>query len=877
VPPPPPHAASAATASKKPRCGKTRIGATPLLEIGTAKFARAEPPPSRRRPIVRLRHPRSGGERSTNRMTPETPDDFRRLADEVPLFVWTQAPDGTVDWANRAWYDYVRLPRELATTAEGWARVVHPDDVGEVVAAFERAARSRTTYETEHRLKPADADDSAYRWFLVRSVPRFDAAGEIVSWVGTGVDIHDSKVLAAKDTASFRVIADAVPQMMWSALPDGWIDWYNARWFEYTGQTRDEAAGWGWQAVHHPDDLPAVMRAWPESIATGEPFEMEFRLRRADGAFRWFLTRAIPMHGANGAIVRWYGTNTDIDAEHGARARERFFSQLGAELSGALSLEQTLRVVTRSIVPQFADWAVVNLIDERNDVRLAAAYHSDPEKRELLEAARGESYATPSGLSGVARVVRTGKPVVYEAYTEDVLRESIEAEFRARLERIGIESALIVPLFSGGKVVGTLNAVMGGSGRAFTAADVPFLEELGRRIAPAIGNATAYERERRVATTFQRAALVPALPEIPGLTFEAMYQAAMLEATVGGDWYDVFRLPDGRVVLSIGDVAGKGLQAAVAMASVRQSIRTAALINPDPVAVLNAVDRIVRAMGDAPFVTAFVGVLEPVSFELTFASAGHPPALLRDANGTVTSLAEGDLPLGLRERSDDGARTVAIAPGSVLLCYTDGLTEFDRDPVAGERRVREELARAGGDIANGIYARIAQDRPANDDVAILAVTFRAPLVALDDPRRASVWRFGSSDAERAGIARHECVERLHAAGLSDDETSSAELVFGELVGNVVRYAPGDIAVMLDVSGPAAVLHVLDDGRGFEFRPRLPVDLLSERGRGLFLVTAFAEELSVERRRGGGGSHARAVLAGRTRYGTAAGSKRDAVI
>jgi PAS domain S-box-containing protein len=809
-------------------------------------------------------------------MTPESPDDFRRLADEVPLFVWTQGPDGTIDWANRTWYDYVRLPREIATTPEGWARVVHPDDIAGVIAAFERAARSRTTYEIEHRLKPADGDDSSYRWFLARSVPRFDAAGAIVSWVGTGVDIHDSKMLAVKDSASFRVIADAVPQMMWSALPDGWIDWYNARWYEFTGQTHDEAAGWGWQSVHHPDDLPGVMRAWPGSIASGEPFEMEFRLRRADGVFRWFLTRAVPVREADGTVVRWYGSNTDIDAEHGARVRERFFSRLGAELSGALSLEQTLRVVTRSVVPEFADWALVNLVDERGDVRLAAAYHSDPHKRDILEALRGEPYRNAAARTGTAQVVRTGKPVVFETTTTDVVRETVGAPFLSSFERIGSDSALVVPLFSAGRVVGTLNAVMCGSGRSYSAVDVPFFEELGRRIAPAIGNATAYERERRVATTFQEAALVPSLPEIPGLTFEAMYQAAMLEATVGGDWYDAFRLPDGRVVISIGDVAGKGLQAAVAMASVRQSIRTAALINPEPDAVLNAVDRIVRAIGQAPFVTAFVGVLDPVSFEFTFASAGHPPALLREADGTLTSLAEGDLPLGLRGATEDGARTIEIAPGSVLLCYTDGLTEFDRDPIDGEHRVRAAFARAHGDVAREIYASISQGRPAHDDVAILAVAFHESLVALDDPRRASVWNFDSTDAHGAGRTRRAFTGRLHAVGLSEDEMSSAELVFGELVGNVVRYAPGSITAILDVSCPAPVLHVLDDGRGFEFRPRLPVDLLSERGRGLFLVAAFAEELSVERRRGGG-SHARAVLAGRTRHDSAASLGRNAVL
>jgi PAS domain S-box-containing protein len=686
----------------------------------------------------------------------------------------------------------------------------------------------------------------------------------------------DVQPFAWTEAASFRVIADAVPQMMWSALADGWIDWYNARWYDYTGQTRDEAEGWGWQAVHHPEDLPEVMRAWPRSIATGEPFEMEFRLRGADGRFRWFLTRATPLRSDDGRVVRWFGTNTDIDGARGARVRERFFSQLGAELAGALSLDQTLRVITRRIVPEFADWALVNLIDDRGDVRLAAAYHRDDAQRAVLDQLRGQTYTNLAAHSATAEVLRTSRPVVYETLPVEGAGPVVDAPFRDVFALLGYDSALIVPLFSGGRIVGTLNAVLRSSDRAYARADVPFFEELGRRIAPAIGNATAYERERRVATTFQEAALVSSLPDVPGITFDAIYQAAMLEATVGGDWYDAFRLPDGRLVLSVGDVAGKGLDAAVAMASVRQSIRTAALINPEPVAVLNAVDRIVRAMGRSPFVTAFVGVLDPVNFELRFASAGHPPPLLRGPDRSVRALFAPDLPLGIRAHAGGTGTTVDIEPGSVLLCYTDGLTEFDRDPMRGEADVAVALASTDDEIAHAIYAGVSGGLPPHDDVAILAVSFDRPLTAIDGPRSASRWRFEVTDSDAAQRARGACIARLQGAGLSDADVFSAELVFGELLGNVVRYALGPVEVILDVSGEAAVLHVADDGRGFEFRPRLPADLLSERGRGLFLVTAFAEELTVERRRCGG-SHARAVLRGQTYYRGASSLSRDAVL
>jgi anti-sigma regulatory factor (Ser/Thr protein kinase) len=145
----------------------------------------------------------------------------------------------------------------------------------------------------------------------------------------------------------------------------------------------------------------------------------------------------------------------------------------------------------------------------------------------------------------------------------------------------------------------------------------------------------------------------------------------------------------------------------------------------------------------------------------------------------------------------------------------------------------------------------------------LALRFDAGLTAADGARGARRWTFNVTDGERAALVRHELLTALETAGFAGSMLHGAELVFGELVGNVFRYASGTADVILDVSGTAAVLHVLDDGQGFELNPRLPADLFAERGRGLFLVNAFADEFSIERRRMGG-SHARAVLVGTTR-------------
>jgi two-component system cell cycle sensor histidine kinase/response regulator CckA len=131
---------------------------------------------------------------------------------------------------------------------------------------------------------------------------------------------------SAYTSPDVEVLADSIPQLVWIAHPDGWIYWYNRRWYEYTGTTPEEMTGWGWRSVHDPDILPRVMDRWQQSIRTGEPFEMEFPLRRADGIFHWFLTRVAPLRNGAGEITRWYGTNTDISelkqAEHRIRASE---------------------------------------------------------------------------------------------------------------------------------------------------------------------------------------------------------------------------------------------------------------------------------------------------------------------------------------------------------------------------------------------------------------------------------------------------------------------------------------------------------------------------------------------------------------------------
>ncbi|HZT13678.1 MAG TPA: SpoIIE family protein phosphatase [Candidatus Baltobacteraceae bacterium] len=365
----------------------------------------------------------------------------------------------------------------------------------------------------------------------------------------------------------------------------------------------------------------------------------------------------------------------------------------------------------------------------------------------------------------------------------------------------------------------------------------------------------AYQQERRVAQRFQRAALPRALPQVEGLTFSSFYRPGIDESQVGGDWYDALQLNDGRVMVSIGDVCGSGLDAAVAMANVRQVLRGVAQIHDDPSMMLDAADRALQAEDPKGLVTAFVGVFDRVTASLTYASAGHPRPLMRSADGTITELAAEGAPLGLPFKLERTVHEVPMPVGTMLVLYTDGLTEATRDLFDGERRLREALTDeevlGAPNVSLAIHDSVLTEG-ARDDVAVMTVAH------MEHAARLSHWSFDVNDSEMAETVRKEVMAQLERGGVTGEAKVTAELVFSELIGNVVRFAPRWADITLDWAGESPVLHVLDGGPGFHHAPKLPDTLLSEAGRGLFIVTKLTRDFQVAPRPNGG-SHARAVL------------------
>jgi formate hydrogenlyase transcriptional activator len=252
--------------------------------------------------------------------------ELRRFIDRVPALGWSALPDGSLDYVNGRFLDYTGVsPDELH--GSGWKSAVHPDDIQPLESWSQELLQSREAGTTEVRLRRFDG---SYRWFLVFANPLQDESGSVVAWYGTNIEIEDRKrreeVLQTSEL-SWRQIIDNIPGLVATTDAMGEIVFDNRQILEYFGKTNEELKDWGRTDVVHPEDLPSVIEAWTTSIETGQVLDIEVRLRRADGVYRWFQTRAVPARDADGKISNWFALHTDIEdrkrAEEKLRQRER--------------------------------------------------------------------------------------------------------------------------------------------------------------------------------------------------------------------------------------------------------------------------------------------------------------------------------------------------------------------------------------------------------------------------------------------------------------------------------------------------------------------------------------------------------------------------
>ncbi len=298
----------------------------------------------------------------------------------------------------------------------------------------------------------------------------------------------------------FRQLADSIPQIAWVTGPDGaTMEYLNEQWFDYTGV--DPGLGTTVQTSEpiHPDDLPRVLGHWSEAFRAGEPFASELRLRAADGSYRWFLTRSVPVHDANGKIIKWFGTSTDIDDAKRAEASQRFLAEVGQALARSLDPEEMLGRVTRLVVPALADYCFVDLAQADGQLRRVAWAHVDPTEQHIFD--QHLARFLPLRLHSehpISRTLETGEAQFVPDVTDSWLtRNAFSPDHLTFMRERKLRSQITVPLLGRDRTLGAVTfSFTDVSGRRFTPENLGLARDLAERVGLALDNARLYTETR---------------------------------------------------------------------------------------------------------------------------------------------------------------------------------------------------------------------------------------------------------------------------------------------------------------------------------------------------------------------------------------------
>ena len=312
-------------------------------------------------------------------------------------------------------------------------------------------------------------------------------------------DDEAARILAEADGRRYRFLAKAIPQIVWTAMPDGRIDSFNPRWEEYTGSNARSEPNRDWIERLHPDDIPRWTEGWTRARLTESKLTLDVRLRRADGSYRWHLTRALPVFDRpDHSIRKWLATCTDIDDQKRAEGMLAFLAEVSTVLASSLDYETTLAAVARLAVPHVADCCVVDIADPDGSIRRLAIAHYDPSRLDLGTEIGLHYPPNDQDQAGVAAVLRTGRPELISIVEQPTLaRWAQSPDHLRRLEALGITSSIAAPLIARGRTIGVISFAMAGSGRAYTSADLPLVEDLARRAALAVDNARLYREAKQ--------------------------------------------------------------------------------------------------------------------------------------------------------------------------------------------------------------------------------------------------------------------------------------------------------------------------------------------------------------------------------------------
>ena len=417
---------------------------------------------------------------------------FRTTANAAPVLIWMSGHDKRCTWFNQRWLDFVgrAIEQELG---DGWCDNLHPADFDRVLDTYHAAFDARRPYEMEFRLQ---RDDGAWRWLLERGTPNFGPTGEFQGYIGTCIDIteHRETVEALRESrARFKTLTESLPQMIWTCARDGYCDYLSRQWIDYTGRSESQQLGRGWLEQVHPDDRIKVDMEWARVVGTGDIFDITFRIRRFDGIYRWFKTRAVPLRDPAGRILKWFGSNTDIEDSVTASTR------LELQLARMQLLDRTTHAIGAHQEARKVFEVVLRSLEQNLGVDFGCLclYQAEPPLLTVTcVGERSQAIAREVGLQEKAQVEIDGTSLadcVRGGLVYATGRDEERSTFAARLATGGLRAMVAAPLrIENNEVFGVL-LVANRAVDSFSTDDREFLRQLSSHVALATHQARLYD------------------------------------------------------------------------------------------------------------------------------------------------------------------------------------------------------------------------------------------------------------------------------------------------------------------------------------------------------------------------------------------------
>ena len=540
-------------------------------------------------------------------------------------------------------------------------------------------------------------------------------------------------------------------------MPDNPLVYVNPAFEEISGYTADEVLGHNCRFLQADDRDQPALDELREALAEGRECRVVLRNYRKDGTPFWNELYVSPIYDEEGRLTNFVGVQNDvshrrrIEEERDAllvkeqlaraeavevRRRLALLAAAGPSLSASLDYEETLEGITRLLVPELADWCLLDMMEDDGSVNQLAVAHAEEEKEDLLRRLGEHREFGDEDPGSTAEVLRTGRSVLLPdlpgpAFYERALGRGEHLDIVLGLEP---RSLMCVPLLARGRTIGAITLVSSKPERRYDREDLLLAEDLAYRCALAADNARLYRGRSEIARVLQRSLLPPHLPEIPGVEVGAEYLSVGEASEVGGDFYDLINTVDDGWVCAIGDVRGKGVEAASVTALARYTIRAVTMKNNGPSEILAALNEaMLRQLPEDRFCTAACFRLEPqdgsAGVGIEVSRAGHPPPLLVRSEGVVEEVGCSGKVLGVFPEAELVDTSLRLMPGEALVLYTDGVTEA-RSPDGdffGEGRLRQLLSSCAGCDAETFARRIKddvldfQEGYPSDDLAVLVL------------------------------------------------------------------------------------------------------------------------------------------------------------